>query len=313
MTRKLRQYLQRLRNLFIFDTGDYRQTVLLAGAGRSGTTWVEEVINSDNDYRMMFEPFHSKYVDLLTEWNYVQYLRVNENNEKFLKPATSILTGNIRNDWIDKFNKRIFSQKRLIKDIRAQFILKWIKHNFPEIPIILLLRHPCAVANSRLKLGWNTHLEDILVQDDLMEDFLNPFKEKLENAKDKDLFDRHIYMWCIQNYIPLKQFNEGEVLVIFYEDICINPETEIERIFSFIGEEISSKTIDKVKKPSALSQKDSAVVSGTDLVGSWRKNISNDQIERAFEILSIFGLQKIYDKSNFPLVSGPEALKIFPI
>lgn len=313
MTRKLRQYLQRLRNLFIFDTGDYRQTVLLAGAGRSGTTWVEEVINSDNDYRMMFEPFHSKYVDLLTEWNYVQYLRVNENNDKFLKPATSILTGNIRNDWIDKFNKRIFSQKRLIKDIRAQFILKWIKHNFPEIPIILLLRHPCAVANSRLKLGWNTHLEDILVQDDLMEDFLNPFKEKLENAKDKDLFDRHIYMWCIQNYIPLKQFNEGEVLVIFYEDICINPETEIERIFSFIGEEISSKTIDKVKKPSALSQKDSAVVSGTDLVGSWRKNISNDQIERAFEILSIFGLQKIYDKSNFPLVSGPEALKIFPI
>ncbi len=311
MTQKLRQNLQKLRNLFIFDVGDYRNTVFLAGAGRSGTTWVEEVINSNNEYRMMFEPFHSKHVDLLGDWNYVQYLRVNDHNDKYLKPATSILSGNIRNNWIDKFNKRFFSQKRLIKDIRAQFILKWIKHNFPEIPIILLLRHPCAVANSRLKLGWDTHLEDLLAQDELMEDFLNPFKEKLENAKDKDLFDKQIYMWCIENYVPLKQFNKGEILVVFYEDICTNPETEIEKIFSFIGEDFSSKTIEKTKEPSALSQQDSAIISGNNLVGSWRKNISDDQIERAFEILSIFGLQKIYDKNNLPLMSGPDALKMF--
>ncbi len=312
MTQKLRQNLQKLRNLFIFDVGDYRNTVFLAGAGRSGTTWVEEVINSNNEYRMMFEPFHSKHVDLLGDWNYVQYLRVNDHNDKYLKPATSILSGNIRNNWIDKFNKRFFSQKRLIKDIRAQFILKWIKHNFPEIPIILLLRHPCAVANSRLKLGWDTHLEDLLAQDELMEDFLNPFKEELENAKDKDLFDKQIYMWCIENYVPLKQFNKGEALIVFYEDICLNPTTEIERIVSFIGGDFSSKMIENANKPSALSQQDSAVVSGSDLVSSWRKNISDEQVERAYEILSIFGLQKIYNKSDLPLVSGSETLKVLP-
>ncbi len=309
MIHKFKKILQKLHNQFSVDAGDYRQTVILAGTGRSGTTWVEDIINNGNDFRIMFEPFHSKKVDLLRDWNYRQYLRVNDSDDKFLEPATSILNGDIKNEWIDMFNNKLFSRKRLIKDIRAQLILKWIKHNFPEIPTILLLRHPCAVANSKLKLGWDTHLEDFLVQDKLMEDFLNPFKKDLENAK--DLFDKHIYMWCIENYVPLKQFKEEEILVVFYEDICKNPKTEIERIFSFIGEDFSSTMVEKAKKPSALSQKDSAVVSGTDLVSSWRKSISDDQVERAFEILSKFGLQKIYDKSNLPLVSGQEALEVF--
>ena len=119
---------------------------------------------------------------MLQGWNIRQYLRYNDHHSKFLKPATAILSGKIRHEWIDKFNRRIFSRRRLIKDIRAQLFLKWIKYNFPEIPILLLLRHPCAVANSRLKLGWGATLNDFLVQEALMDDFLNPFKKEIQSA-----------------------------------------------------------------------------------------------------------------------------------
>ena len=312
MVLKLERTLQRFRNkltFLSFDAGDYRQTVFLAGTGRSGTTWVGEIINSRNDFRVMFEPFHQKKVDLVSDWNYKQYLRCNNRSDKFLKPATSILSGKIRNKWIDQLNRRFYSRKRLIKDIRAQLILKWIKHNFPEIPIILLLRHPCAIANSKLKLGWDTNLEDFLVQDNLMDDFLNPFKKELEDTHDP--FDKHIFMWCIENYIPLKQFSEGEILVVFYENLCRNPQDEIEKIMLFIGEKFSLEMLRNVKKPSALSRKDSAVISNTSLVDSWRKSISEEQTERTSEILSIFGLQVIYDKSSLPLLSGQESLNLF--
>ena len=309
MIRKFERRLRKLRNKLFFDTGDYRQTVFLAGTGRSGTTWLEEIINSRNDFRVMFEPFHQKKVNLVSDWNYRQYLQCNDRGDKFLKPITSILSGNIRNKWIDQFNQRFYSQKRLIKDIRAQLILKWIKHNFPEIPIILLLRHPCAVANSKLKLGWNSHLDDFLAQDNLMDDFLNPFKKELEDAH--DLFDKHIFMWCVENYIPLKQFSEGEILVVFYENLCRDPQNEIEKIMLFIGENFSLEILQNVRKPSMLSRKDSAVVSSASLVDTWRKNISDEQIEKASEILSIFGLQVIYDKSSFPLLSGQESLNVF--
>ena len=309
MISKFEKKLRNLRNMFIFDIGDYRQTVFLAGTGRSGTTWIEEIINAQNDFRLMFEPFHSKKIDLIRGWNYRQYLRSNDRSAKFLEPATSILSGNLKNEWIDQFNKIVFPRKRLIKDIRAQLFLKWIKINFPEIPIILLLRHPCAVANSKLRLSWDTHLEDFLSQDELMDDFLNPFKNELENVN--DLFDKHILLWCVENYVPLQQFNEGEVLVVFYENLCKQPQHEIEIIIEFIGEKFTSEMLRQVKKPSAVSRADSAINTGDNLIDAWRKNFSEQQIERAYELLSLFGIQNIYGKSSLPLVSGQEALKVF--
>jgi hypothetical protein len=307
----IRKLRKKLRRSFFFDTGDYRKTVFLAGTGRSGTTWVEEVINRRNDFRIMFEPFHTGKIELLSDWNYRQYLRSDDRRDKFLIPATRILSGRIRNQWIDKFNRKFYSSKRLIKDIRAQLFLHWIKHNFPEIPIVLLLRHPCAVANSKLKLKWNTHLDEFLRQDELMDDFLSPFKKDLENAENP--FDKHIFMWCVENYIPLKQFNEGEILVIFYENCCNHPENEIEKVMRFVGNTYSSDMLDKVTKPSSQSRKDSAIVSKGDLVTSWRKNISESQIKRAVEILSIFGLQEIYNEGDLPLLNGTEALKDFSV
>jgi len=298
-----------LKRKIYFDIGDYRRTIFLAGTGRSGTTWVQDVINYDGSYRIMFEPFHSKKNMLLTEWNYRQYLRVDNHQQKFLKPATVILSGKIRDPWVDKYNKRIFVSKRLIKDIRANLILKWIKENFAQIPVILLLRHPCAVASSKLKLGWDTHLDDFLRQAELMQDFLNPFKKEILAAK--DIFDKHIFMWCIENYVPLRQFREGEILVIFYEDLCVSPKKNINEIMDFLGEKAPTNLPELLEKPSPTSRVDSAVVSGTNLLEAWNKNISDQQVSRAFEILEFFGLQQLYGREGMPLLEGKEALKLF--
>jgi hypothetical protein len=99
----------------------------------------------------MFEPFHAYKVDICKEFKYRQYLRPENKDKYFLETANLILTGKIKNKWINSQNKRIFSNKRLIKDIRANLMLKWIHTNFPSVPIILLFRHPCAIAYSRIK------------------------------------------------------------------------------------------------------------------------------------------------------------------
>ena len=308
MIRRFARRLRKARGQLCLDLGDYRQSVFLAGTGRSGTTWIQRVINYDNSFRVMFEPFHSSKVDLIKEWNYKQYLRSDNRDDKFLNPATRILSGHIKHEWIDKFNRKLVARKRLIKDIRANLFLKWIKQNFTEIPIILLLRHPCAIANSKLKLGWDIHLSDFLTQEELMTDFLNPFKDEIEAAE--ATFDKHIFMWCVENYVPLRQFSKGEILVTFYENLCDNPQKEIEDILSFVGVKFSPTVLEMAAKPSALSRKDSAIFSGLDLVDSWRNNISDKQITRAVEILSLFGLQAIYGEGYLPLLSGKDALKV---
>jgi hypothetical protein len=294
------------KNKFL-DLGDYSRTVFLAGTGRSGTTWIQEIINHNNTYRIMFEPFHSQKIELIKNWHYRQYIRSDDLDEKFLKPASAILSGNIRHEWIDAHNRKLVARKRLIKDIRAQLFLKWMKQNFPEIPIIFLIRHPCAVANSRLKLKWQTHLPVYLAQEHLKADFLNPFREDIENAGDQ--FEKHIFSWCIENYIPLGQFSRGDILLLFYENLCTRPHEEIKSIFSFIGDNFSSKSLNLIHRPSALSRKESAINTGADLIDSWRKNINADMIKRALRICTLFGMNALYGESSLPLLDGDEALK----
>jgi hypothetical protein len=33
--------------------------------------------------------------------------------------------------------------------------------------------------------------------------------------------------WCIENYVPLKQFKRGEIHLAFYESFCERPESEL--------------------------------------------------------------------------------------
>lgn len=290
------------------DFGDYRRTIFLAGSGRSGTTWVENIINYHNDYRIMFEPFHAKKVPVLRHWKYRQYIRPDNRDEKFLRPALTILSGSIRNDWVDKFNHKRIVTRRIVKDIRASGFLKWIKENFPQIPIVLLLRHPCAVADSKIRLGWETHLDDYLEQADLINDYLKPFYQEIKTAT--DLFDKHVFMWCIENYIPLRQFNDAEIKVVFYEDLCMEPQRTSRELLEWVGAEYSPDIMRAMRMPSAASQQDSAVVTGRSLTNSWQANVSDKQKARTREIMSLFGMQCIYGKDAIPLINGKEALSL---
>lgn len=287
-------------NRFCIDFGNYKNTILIAGIGRSGTTWLEEIVNYNNSYRIMFEPFRSVKVDILREWDWHQYIRTDNNKEKYLKPATTILNGNIRNQWVDHLNKKIITNKRIIKDIRANLFLKWIKNNFPEVPITYIIRNPCAVANSKIILRWEEAIKNYLLQKDLMEDFFEPFKEDI--IKISDLFEIKILIWCLENYVVLKQFKKGEILVVFYESLCLKSQREINRIFNFLGEKIPINIDNIISKPSALSRDFSAINNGTNLINSWKKHITEKQTRKSLEITRIFGLDKIYGSSEIPLI-----------
>ena len=41
---------------------NYKEVIWLIGDVRSGTTWVSNLINHENKYRTMFEPFHPNYI-----------------------------------------------------------------------------------------------------------------------------------------------------------------------------------------------------------------------------------------------------------
>jgi Sulfotransferase family len=282
--------------------GDHRDSVFLAGSGRSGTTWLSEVINHSGGYHYVFEPFNPARVGAFGHFRSKQYLRPDDTREEFLKPASLALTGALKSSWTDRFNRALVARRRLIKDIRANLLLGWMRANFPDMPIVLLLRHPCAVVASRLALGWKDNLSETMEQQDLVEDFLLPMETGIHAAR--DAFERHLILWCIDNYVPLRQFAPGEIHLTFYENLLISPEAELQSLFTFLGEDLDDRTCDRLDRPSPLSRKDAPIPS----VDGWRVRVDACQLQRVGEILALFGLDGVYGEGPMPDPSGAYVL-----
>jgi hypothetical protein len=283
--------------------GDHRSSVFLAGTGRSGTTWLSDVVNYRGGYRYVFEPFHPGKVQACTRFRPRQYLRPNDRRKEFLEPAQRVLTGRLRDPWTDRFHRGFLPRRRLIKDVRANLLLGWISTNFPGMPIVLLLRHPCAVVASKLALGWKDNLFETMEQEDLVEDFLLPMEPGIRAARDD--FERHLFSWCIDNYVPLRQFGPEGIHLAFYENLLTHPKEELRRLFAFLGEDLDDRAYRNLERPSPLSRKYAPEGPSVD---GWRRQISGCRLERTVEILNLFGLDRVYGEGTMPDPSGAYAL-----
>ncbi|HLJ84295.1 MAG TPA: sulfotransferase domain-containing protein [Candidatus Eremiobacteraceae bacterium] len=286
--------------------GDQRATVFLAGSGRGGTTWIAEIINHDNKYRFIFEPFAALHVPMCRAFSNRQYLRTGDTRPEFVEPAKAIVSGKIRNGWTDFYNRRLISKRRLIKDIRAGLFLRWLSDLSPGMPIVLVLRHPCAVAASRVRYSWGFDMSEFLGQSQLVADYLSPLRDRL--AAISDPFEAHVARWCIENMVPVRQFCKGEIHVAFYESFRSDPRREVSRLFEFLQRPLDDAVFAHIARPSSMAWESAGgIKQGGSRSDGWRSLITNAQAGRALDILKWFDLDRIYGLDPAPLVS-PEAV-----
>ena len=287
--------------LYVNPDSDLQNSILVAGTARSGTTWLGDLIASQIPCRTMFEPFNPDLVPEYRGFHYFQYVRPGSKNHEFHSFARKIFTGEIRNRWIDHQTEQIFPKIRLIKEIRINLALKWLHDNFPEVPIVFLLRHPCAVVLSRMELGWATDsdIEPFLSQPALVADFLSEHQGLIRSAKTEE--EKHAIIWSISTMVPLKQLQGGELKIVYYENLCTQPELELPSIFAFTGHQYSPLAFDTISRPSQTTRETSPIVSGTDKVSYWRKKLNPAQVDNILRVVERFGLDNLYDDSLLPL------------
>ena len=289
--------------LFIDSGGDHRASVFLSGGGRGGTTWIAQILNFDNSYRLMFEPFCPAEVPLCRSFGSELYLRADSVDPSRRAVANRVVTGRMKNGWVDVYNHRWFATRRIIKDIRTNLFLKWLYVNFPGMPIILVLRHPLATVASRMSLGWKTYTESYLAQPELVEDHLAGVADELQAARDP--FDQQVFRWCVEASVPLRQFAPNQIHLAFYERFITEPQAAIAGIFRHIGRIYDERALSVLFEPSSQTRRRrSAIATGGDLLDQWRESISGERIRRALHILSLFGLDRIYGDASMPDVKA---------
>jgi hypothetical protein len=290
-----------------FDLGhDYRDTTILAGSARGGTTWVAELINFDNSYRLIFEAISHEHDASGRAFMWGRYLRDDDDNPLFLDPVKRIVSGRSRRGYSDRFNRQLFPRKRLMKEIGENLLLHWLHVHFPEIPIVLLLRHPCGVVSSRLRNGWDrsNQIAGMLKQEQLVTDFLLPFKEKMENAT---TLETHFMHWCVETLVPLRKFRRGEIHLAFYENFCVQPEQELKRLFDFLKRTFDDRVVQVLERPSKQTRL-RKTAEARPVFDSWGRHFSNDELRKAQDVLRLFGLDALYLPNGMPNAEAAYAL-----
>ncbi len=293
----------------VLDLAGAAPQVFVAGMARSGTTWVADLINHDGRYRVLFEPFFPKRVREATDFAYLQYVPPGSDHAALSAAAKTILSGSLRNPWVDRDNQRRFYFRRLINDIRCNLMLKWLSDSAPRMRVVLVVRSPFSVANSWLRLGWGavpgserTDIDMLLAQPALCTAFPS-LKETYARIDRDDPFQRLILEWAILHHVPFQQFPRGKLYVLHYESLLLDFEAEIARLFTFLDAPPPNAMVHSRDyhghSPSRTNwlKRD---FSGDKhaLISEWKTAFSQEQLTKANEILAAFSLDSTYASSG---------------
>ncbi len=226
-----------LRREIFLDVGrGSEDAVLVVGSGRSGTTWVGDVIAAETRSRIVFEPFiwghddrllfagRYRFSNLGGRLNYSLYLPDDAGRAGLGQyDVERVLAGGVRGFWVNQEIEHKVYRRRVIKDIRANLMLPWLTRNWPALKIIYLIRDPAKVIDSMIERssegwGFDWSREEVMFQPKLMQDYLTPFQDLIENSE--TLVERLAMRWCIENYVPLQCLSEmRNVMLVRYEDL----------------------------------------------------------------------------------------------
>ena len=299
-------------NFAVIGRPQTSSAVLLAGSGRSGTTWISDVLCALPGVQQIFEPLHPFWnanVRDITGWdsfepNFQQiYLRAYEEHPFWLNHWEQILTGYYRNYWTDYVRTSWFPQRFLVKEIRANMMLEFLYRHF-QLRIVYIMRHPCAVVQSRLGVKWHANIQDILNQISLVDDFLKPWVSTIE--RERDLVVAHALWWAVENLVALRQLETIPHYLVFYEDLVLKPDETIVPLLDWLGyDAVPVSVLKAFSKPSRMSSKRLSYHSEHDRLSRWQRSLPAVDQMRILEWVELLGLT-MYNRYPLPQIqSGP--------
>lgn len=297
----------RIRRRLYIDAGRPQDTIFVAGMGRSGTTWLAAVINHDFSYRMVFEPFRPHVVPEAKEFGPFAYVSPGDRHAERRRAAETILSGRTPRGTLDRHRGIVF-RRRLIKDVRCNLMLGWLKSVRPAMPVILIVRNPFAVTASWIRLGWGrvadgsrSELDVILGHPELLRDF-PVIGEAITGVDRSDAFERIMAQWAILHLVPFQQLGFRDAHLVMYEDLVREPVAEVARLAEYLGTRIDGPGRDHALRTPAETDfgRDDAAPDRTVLLDAWKTFFTPAQIERGQQILASFGVGDVYDPQGAP-------------
>lgn len=301
---------------------------LIAGSGRSGTTWLLDALATANRMRPVFEPLHPR-VSLIGERYGHRALAPDELHPELQVFLENVCAGSRERLWTQyrcqphflvpsraelrtitevkelahrwrKFLKEapglaMMATRRepIVKCIWANLMLGWLSRQC-GFRIVLVVRHPGAVTESELRNAWSAK--------SALDRFRNDTSlHEITNGRYQDLLERNLtpieelaVQWLIENQWAIETAPANGVTVVFYERLKSLQDSEWEQI---------QRALDLPRLPDAAilsrpsqqtAPKGSGIHASTTGRARWQRALTHEQMSQ---------IQEILDRAHFDLYS----------
>ncbi len=265
--------------------------ILLASSGRSGSTWLGDMLASAPGVQQIFEPLDPRNAEQyrrLMAWPpgltpsafKRQYLRPDAAATQWADFWEEVLRGRVRTYLTDYSRTSFFPTRFLIKTIRANMMLGFVAWNF-EPDLVFLMRHPAAVVNSmfhRVRAPWPADVQDLLAQEALVEDYLRPWVGELERVS--NAFEALAAWWAVENRVALDQLQNTSHYLIFYEWLSLRPRQEMSELMRWLEMYKDAVPDGVLHRYSRMTSKRQRQRPGDDVMarlGAWQRELSAEE------------------------------------
>jgi hypothetical protein len=292
-----------------------RQSIWLAGTGRSGTTWFGNLLAGIGRSAMIFEPLHPQRVRLPADLDprlsapYDRpYLRPDADAPEWERYIRGLVDGRHLTPWMRFALRRkkawpgvmwdfLKADRYVIKAIRGNLLEGWIRTRI-RVPVVHMIRHPCATVLSQRKAGWGHDLSTFLNSAPLVTDHLRSQVEFLNGLT--NVTQRMAARWAIDNVVPLRQAAAHDILVMTYEEAVLDPRRAVTRVAEYAGWSISEPDLRRIdaragQPISGLRE----VASAEAMLGKWRKHATDEDVRDILDTTRRLGIT-LYNEEPVP-------------
>lgn len=248
--------------------------IWLCGMPRSGTNWLSQIFDSNEDVNFKLSPLFS--------YSFKDRVHSRSTKEEWLNFFLDVFRSD--DDFLNQIEKRssgifpVFEQKNeqpsflVIKETRYHDLLPVLLKRFSDIRIIYIVRNPCGAINS-----WISSRSEFPANS-------NPLIEwktgKCRKADHGEYWGFDDWKLLTKQYLDLEKEYPKNVKVISYESLVEESSNQTKEMFDFVGLDLSKQTQEFLEiSQSTHSEHGNAVFKSKEVKNKWKTELDPRIIE----------------------------------
>jgi len=269
---------------------DPARTVTLLGPRRAGSTWLQELLSSGPGVCPLFEPLYGSWWRRRYDIGDAPVLGPDEHDPVMAAFLTEVMCGRRMTPFLLSLagsRQVVRADRFVLKDVRLNLAAGWLAGTFPDSPMVVVLRHPCAVVESMQQVSWGPKTVARVLDD------LPP----LERTQVRALLDGRTSLasalaavWAVEVGALLDQTTPATAQLVTYEHVWADVAGVLGPVMETAGLPRPSDLVERASRPSHTANASSVVRGQGDPVTAWTARLAPELRDEVLAVVRAAGV-----------------------